>query len=51
MTAKLKAVSEILENEGIATPGKNLYIYNMPEGFQNGILLIDDTDSPTEIDE
>lgn len=51
MTIKLEAVREILENEGIAKFGEDLYIYAMPEGVQNGILLTDDTDSPTEVDE
>lgn len=51
MTIKLQAVREILEEEGIAIFGDDLYIYAMPEGMQNGILLTDDTDSPTEVDE
>ena len=51
MTMKLKAVAEILANAGIATPGVDLYIYAMPEPQQEGIILVDDTDSPTEIDE
>lgn len=51
MTMKLSAVAEILITEGIATPGKDLYIYGMPEGTQKGVLLTDDTDSPTEVDE
>lgn len=51
MTMKLRAVAEILETEGIAEAGKNLYIYRMPEGVQHGIVALDDTDSPTEIDE
>ncbi|WEU67486.1 minor capsid protein [Xanthomonas phage JGB6] len=51
MSDKLYAVAEILTNEGIAIPGDTLYIANMPEGYQNGVVLIDDPDSPTEIDE
>ncbi len=51
MSAKLEAVGEILANEGIAIPGSTLYIYNMPETMQSGVLLIDDPDTPTEIDE
>ncbi len=51
MTIKLEAVAEILETEGIAIFGDDLYIYAMPEGIQNGVLLTDDTDTPTEVDE
>jgi hypothetical protein len=51
MSMKLEAVAEILTDEGIANPGTTLYIYNMPEGMQDGVLLIDDTDTPTEVDE
>lgn len=51
MSMKLKAVAEILATEGIATPGKDLYIYTMPESTQYGVVVVDDTDSPTEIDE
>lgn len=51
MTAKLEAVAEILINEGVAIAGTTLYIYNMPENMQNGVLLIDDPDTPTEVDE
>ena len=48
---KLEAVAEILHTEGIASKGQDLYIYRMPEGVQAGVLLIDDPDTPTEIDE
>ncbi len=48
---KLEAVAEILVTQGIATVGDDLYIYSMPEGRQSGILLIDDPNTPTEIDE
>lgn len=48
---KLEAVAQILHDEGIATKAQDLYIYRMPENVQNGVLLIDDPDTPTEIDE
>lgn len=48
---KLEAVAEILHNSGIAVKGENLYIYSMPEQTQVGMLLLDDPDTPTEIDE
>ena len=48
---KLEAVAEILHAQGIAIKGQNLYIHNMPEGVQDGLLLLDDPDMPTEIDE
>ena len=48
---KLEAVSSILHSAGVATLGSDLYIYHMPEGVQSGILLMDDPDTPTEIDE
>lgn len=51
MSTKLFAVAEMLELAGIAKLGEDLYIYNMPENLQAGVLLIDDTDSPTEVDE
>jgi Bacteriophage minor capsid protein len=51
MSMKLKAVSEILHGQGIATFGVDLYIYSMPEGRNSGILLLDDPDTPTEVDE
>lgn len=51
MSMKLEAVGEILHDEGIAIAGSTLYIYNMPENMQNGVLLIDDPDTPTECDE
>lgn len=51
MFPKLDGVAEILVAEGIATPGVSLYIYNMPENMQNGVVLLDDPDMPTEIDE
>lgn len=51
MSLKLNAVKEIVENQGIAIFGDDLYIYHMPETTQEGVLLLDDTDTPTEIDE
>lgn len=48
---KLEAVADILHDAGIAIKGDNLYIYHMPEGRQAGVLLLDDPDMPTEIDE
>lgn len=51
MSLKLEAVAEILENQGVAIFGDDLYIYAMPEQMQSGILLLDDTDTPTEVDE
>lgn len=51
MSRKLDAVREIVENQGLATFGEDLYIYQMPEGMQDGVLLLDDTDRPTEVDE
>ena len=48
---KLEAVAQILHDAGIAIKGQNLYIHNMPEGRQDGVLLLDDPDMPTEIDE
>ncbi len=48
---KLEAVAEILHDAGIAIKGQDLYIYRMPENVQAGVLLIDDPDTPTEIDE
>lgn len=51
MFPKLDGCAEILINEGIAVAGDTLYIYNMPEGMQTGVVLLDDPDMPTEIDE
>lgn len=51
MSAKLEAVAEILVDEGVAIAGVNLYIFAMPEDTQDGVLLIDDPDTPTECDE
>ena len=48
---KLEAVAQILHDGGIAIKGQNLYIHNMPESRQSGVLLIDDPDMPTDIDE
>lgn len=48
---KLEAVASILNTAGIAISGTNLYIHNMPSGSQSGIMLLDDPDTPTEIDE
>lgn len=48
---KLEAVAQILHDGGIATKGQDLYIYRMPDNTQAGVLLMDDTDTPTEIDE
>lgn len=48
---KLEAVAEVLHNAGIAISGNTLYIYSMPEGKQVGVLLLDEPDMPTEIDE
>lgn len=51
MSMKLEAVADILHGEGVAIKGQDLYIFHMPEGKQNGVLLIDDPDTPTECDE
>jgi hypothetical protein len=48
---KLEAVADIVHNLGIAIKGDTLYIHHMPEGKQVGVLLLDDSDTPTEIDE
>lgn len=48
---KLEAAAEILIDGGIAISGVTLYIHAMPEGHQAGVLLLDDPDMPTEIDE
>ena len=51
MSKKLDSVVELLENAGIAKAGEDLYIYSMPENVRSGILVLDDPDTPTEIDE
>lgn len=51
MFPKLDAVAEMIEDASIAFRGSTLYIYNMPENMQNGVVLLDDPDMPTEVDE
>jgi hypothetical protein len=48
---KLEAIADHMETLGFGTPGTNIFIHNMPERVRTGILLTDDNDQSTEIDE
>lgn len=37
---KLEPIAEFLEDEGIGTAGKDLFVYHMPEGVSEGVLLV-----------
>ncbi len=48
---KLEVIVDRLEQLGFGTPGTDLFIHQMPDSVRRGILVLDDNDQSTEIDE
>lgn len=48
---KLIAIGEYMQNNGFGQLGSDLFVFHMPETVSTGILILDDNDNSTEIDE
>lgn len=48
---KLEAIVDHMQTLGFGTPGTDIFIHQMPPQVRKGILVLDDNDQSTEIDE
>jgi hypothetical protein len=47
----VETVARLIESRSLGIQGRDLFIYNMPEQVETGILLLMDSQTPTEIDD